>query len=136
MSYMQSGPIVPTPRDTEQAASARRAIAAGRNVSMRELPPFAMRVLMEALEAAEAGNAVSIVSVASEVTPQQAAALLNVSRPFVVGLIEKGLLPARMVGSQHRLPLKDVLAYKEENRAKRRKALAELVALDQGLGIE
>ena len=72
----------------------------------------------------------------ADVTPQQAAALLNVSRPFVVGLIEKGLLPARMVGSQHRLPLKDVLAYKEENRAKRRKALAELVALDQGLGIE
>ena len=41
------------------------------------------------------------------------------SRPFVVGLINKGLLPVRMVGNQRRLPLRDVLAYKADNRARR-----------------
>jgi excisionase family DNA binding protein len=61
---------------------------------------------------------------------------LNVSRPFVVGLIDKGALPARMVGNHRRLPLKDVLAYKADNRAKRRQSLRELAALDQELGLE
>ena len=68
-------------------------------------------------------------------TTQQAAELLNVSRPFVVGLIDKGLLPARMVGNQRRLPLKEVLAYKADNRAKRRETLREMTAIDQELGL-
>ena len=51
-------------------------------------------------------------------------------------MIDKGTLPARMVGNQRRLPLKDVLAYKADNRAKRRQTLRELAALDQELGLE
>ena len=70
-----------------------------------------------------------------EITAQQAADLLNVSRPYVLAMIEKGTLPARTVGNQWRLPLKDVLAYKTENRAKRREALREMAALDQELGL-
>jgi excisionase family DNA binding protein len=58
-----------------------------------------------------------------------------VSRPYLVGMIEKGTLPARMVGNQRRLPLQDVLAYKTENQAKRRDALRDLAALDQELGL-
>jgi excisionase family DNA binding protein len=61
---------------------------------------------------------------------------LNVSRPYLVRMIEKGTLPARLVGNQRRLPLKDVLAYKADNRAKRLKTLEELAALDQELGLE
>ena len=76
-----------------------------------------------------------LVPLESEITTQQAAELLNVSRPFVVGMIDKGTLPARMVGNQRRLPLKDVLAYKAENRAKRRETLRELAAHDQKLGL-
>jgi excisionase family DNA binding protein len=60
---------------------------------------------------------------------------LNVSRPYVVGLIENGTLPARMVGNQRRLPLRDVLTYSEETRAKRREKLRELIELDQELGL-
>jgi hypothetical protein len=48
----------------------------------------------------------------------------------------KGQLPARMVGNQRRLPLRDVLAYKADKRAKRRVVLAELAAHDQKLGLE
>ena len=49
--------------------------------------------------------------------------------------MDKGLLPARNVGKQRRLLLKDVLAYKRDNEAKRREALHELAALDQKLGL-
>ena len=61
--------------------------------------------------------------------------LLNVSRPYLVGMIDKGELPARMVGNQRRLPLTDVLAYKTANRAKRLEALREMTAIDQELGL-
>jgi excisionase family DNA binding protein len=94
------------------------------------------RLLMDVLKETAAGHAVTLVPVGAEVTTQQAAALLNVSRPYLVGLIDKGELPARMVGNQRRLPLKDVLAYKADNFAKRSKALDQLVAHDQELGLE
>jgi excisionase family DNA binding protein len=59
-----------------------------------------------------------------------------IARPYVVGLIEKGTLPARMVGNHRRLPLQDVLAYRADSRAKQRHALRELAAYDQELGLK
>ena len=82
------------------------------------------------------GHAVTLVPIESEITTQQAADLLNVSRPFVVGLIDQGKLPARMVGPQRRVMLADVLAYKIESKTKARAALREMVAIDQELGLE
>jgi len=109
---------------------------AGQDVALLELPPAAAHLLTEMLQEMAAGNAVAVLAVESELTTQQAADLLNVSRPYLVGLIRDGTLPARMVGNQRRLPLKDVLAYKTATRAKRREALRELAALDQELGLE
>jgi excisionase family DNA binding protein len=109
---------------------------AGREVAILDLPPAAARLLTEGLKELAAGNAVTLVPVEAELTTQQAAELLNVSRPYLVGLVEGGTLPARMVGKQRRLPMKDVLAYKADTRAKRRGALRELAALDQELGLE
>jgi excisionase family DNA binding protein len=100
-----------------------------------DLPPIVARLLMDILEETAAGRAVTLIPVEAEVTTQQAAELLNVSRPFVVGIIDKGVLPSRMVGNQRRLPLKDVLAYKADNRAKRHKILDEMAAIDQELGL-
>ena len=81
------------------------------------------------------GHAVTLLPTEAEITTQQAAELLNVSRPFLVGMIEKGELPTRMVGNQRRLPLADVLAYKAANRAKRLEALRERTEIDQELGL-
>ena len=92
--------------------------AAGQEVTTLDLPPLVGRLLMDTLKEMAAGHAVTLVSLGKEITTQQAAEVLNVSRPYVVGLIDKGTLPARMVGNQRRLPLKDVLAYKAENRAR------------------
>jgi len=108
---------------------------AGGKAKTLDLPPAAVRLVIEMLKEMGSGNAVTLVPVEAEITTQQAADFLNVSRPYVVGLIDKGVLPARMVGNQRRLPLKDVVIYKAEEHAKRLKALAELSALDQELGL-
>ena len=75
-------PIIPSDQDAVLAGRARHAIDAGENISVRELPPIIGLLLMDALKETEAGNALTLVSVETEVTTQQAADLLNVSRPF------------------------------------------------------
>src|ERR1019366_3044054 len=116
-------PIIPSDQDAALAGRARHAIAAGESLTVGELPPIIALLLMDALKETEAGHALTLVSVETEITTVQAASILNVSRPFLIGMIDKGILPARMVGNQRRLPLKDVLAYKADNRAKRRAVL-------------
>jgi excisionase family DNA binding protein len=109
--------------------------AAGKEVTTLDLPAAAAAPLLAILKAMGEGKPVAVHAADTELTTQQAADLLNVSRPFVVGLIDNGTLPARMVGNQRRLPLKDVLTYKRDNQAKRREALEELAKLDQELGL-
>jgi excisionase family DNA binding protein len=144
-------PTVPSDQDAVRAGELSRALerhhaggqalrvqiaAAGHEVTTLDLPPVVARLLMSVLKETAAGHAVTLVPLEAEITTQQAAELLNVSRPYVIGMIDKGTLPARMVGNQRRLPLKDVLAYKADNRAKRLRTLEELAALDQELGLE
>lgn len=146
MSRIHIDPILPSGQDAQRAKELRHALehqdapSAPLRVQLSggtalDLPPIVSRLLMDILEETAAGNAVTLVPVESEVTTQQAAELLNVSRPFLVGMIEKGLLPSRMVGKHRRLPLRDVLAYKAENFAKREQALKEIVAFDQEFGL-
>jgi excisionase family DNA binding protein len=78
----------------------------------------------------------TLVPLKPEITTQQAADPLNVSRAYVISLIDEGTLPARMVGNHRWMPLRAVLAYKADSRAKRRQALRELAAYDQELGLE
>lgn len=108
---------------------------AGGEVTTLEVPPAAVALIRALMREIADGKAVTVVADDAEITTQQAADLLHVSRPFVVGLVDKGLLPARQVGKQRRLMLRDVLAYKRDNEAKRREALRELTALDQELGL-
>src|SRR6202034_4572049 len=148
MTVILTDPALPSDQDAALAKAASQALAqtgdtalqvqvavAGREVTTFDLPPVVARLLVDILKETAAGHAVTLLPFREEITTQQAAELLNVSRPYVVGMIDKGQLPARMVGNQRRLPLKDVLAYRAENRAKRRETLNELVALDQELGL-
>ncbi len=68
-------------------------------------------------------------------TTHEAAELLNVSRPFVVKLLDAGTLPSRMVGGQRYVLFEDVMAYKRDIDSQRLKTLEELSALDQELGL-
>jgi excisionase family DNA binding protein len=143
-------PIIPSDQDAMLAKAARLALerseafdealhvqinSAGHEVARLDLPPVVTRLLMDVLKETAAGNAVTLVPIEAEITTQQAAALLNVSLPFLVGLVNNGTLPARMVGKHRRLPLRDVLAYKADQFAKREQALDEIVAIDQELGL-
>jgi excisionase family DNA binding protein len=97
--------------------------------------PAAAAVLLERILAEMAqGNSVTLMSVHAELTTQQAADILKVSRPFLVERLEKGEIPFRLVGTHRRIRLADVMRFKEQSDRRRLDALEKLAALDQALG--
>ena len=99
------------------------------------LPKAAVDGLIEMLDAVAHGEDATVVRTPREVTTQQAATLLNVSRPTVVKLIDEGTLPARMVGSHRRILLSDLLAYRDEIVAERRAILDQMTRDAEDLGL-
>jgi excisionase family DNA binding protein len=81
------------------------------------------------------GNAVKLLPIHAELTTQEAADLLNVSRPTLIRLLNEGKIEFHKVGTHRRVPFKSALAYKRQIDEERKAALAELVAYDQELGI-
>lgn len=99
------------------------------------LPGQIMQLLLDIVSEMAKGNAISLVPIHHELSTQEAANLLNVSRPHIVSLLEKGVLPHRKVGAHRRVLASDVLAYKESLLSQRTLALDELTALSQELGM-
>jgi excisionase family DNA binding protein len=105
-----------------------------------ELPAGAVALVMEILEAMAAGRGVTIIPENAELTTVEAAEVLNVSRPFLIRLLEEGAIPFRKVGKHRRVRMEDVMAYKTDIDRKREEALAEMTRLaqehDMGYGPE
>lgn len=99
------------------------------------IPVPAFRLLTNILSQMAQGNAVTLMPVHAEVTTQQAADLLNVSRPFLVRLIEEGQIPFRKVGTHRRIRFDDLMGYKQKIDQDRLKALEELATEAQKYGM-
>ena len=99
------------------------------------LPTFAARLLVDALKALASGHAVTVVPVPAELTTQQAADILNVSRPFLIKLLDDQRIPYRRVGNRRKVHLEDVLHYKERDDERRQQLLDDLAREAQALGL-
>ena len=97
------------------------------------LPGSLATILGECLDLMAEGRGVAVLPVDDEIGTQEAADALGVSRPYLVKLLDSHAIPSRKVGVQRRVRIVDVRAYKDREKAARRKVLAELAAEGQRL---
>ncbi|WP_051946800.1 helix-turn-helix domain-containing protein [Thermus amyloliquefaciens] len=100
-----------------------------------ELTPELAHLLRRLLEPLAQGKPVRVVPLEAELTTQEAADILGVSRPHLVRLLEEGKIPFRKVGSHRRVRAQDLLDYLEASRREGRKLLDGLIAEGQALGL-
>ena len=142
--------LSPTPRDAAIARSSGQVLAPyarkHRPLTLRvsdhkqekliELPVGAVKLLIRVLEAMADGRAVTVIPEGAELTTVQAAGVLNVSRPFLIKLLDENAMPHRKVGKHRRVRTEDVMAYKRAIDREREQVLDQLArdAQKQGLG--
>jgi excisionase family DNA binding protein len=133
-----------TPTETDSAAArallqalmrmrGRKDVAVSIQARQVRIPAAMVPALIKAARLVSEGHAIDVVPVDEEVSAQEAADLLKVSRPFLLNLVKKGVLPCRMVGAHHRIPMGAVIAYKREQEPRRR-SLEALSTETQDLG--
>ena len=109
-------------------ASLKLRVTDGEQAEPIELPAGAVALLMDILEAMAAGQGVTIIPENAELTTVQAADVLNVSRPFLIKLLDEQKIPHRKVGKHRRIRMEDVMAYKASIDAERESVLDHLAA--------
>lgn len=144
-------PIQPTEKVSALAADASRRLFRVMGSSQKEtcvirfegapdepvvLPAAAVRMLGALLAELAKGNAVTLMPHHAELTTQEAADLLNVSRPFLVSLLESGQVPYHKVGTHRRVLFADLMIYKRRRDEQSEAALRELAALSQDLKLD
>ena len=146
VAHRAQQPTVPTEQEAKLAEEGGRLLARciGRGKTARirvidgrediTVPVSALRMLVDILAQMARGNAVTIVPIHAELTTQEAADFLNVSRPFLIGLLEQGKLPFRKVGTHRRVRFEDLLKHQEAAAEQRKKTLDELTKLAQESG--
>lgn len=142
-------PMIPSDSEVELARNSSRVLASlnlkktktvdisletsNQHQSSVTLPLLAFKLLINILTQMAEGNAVTLIPVHAELTTQEAADLLNVSRPFLIRLLEEKKIPFRKVGTRRRVLFRDLMDYKGKIDAARRKTLDELANEGQEL---
>ena len=141
----QSEPVLPSERDAVLAKLSSRALAPhvsdldGLRIRLDDgtevvLPSSVLRLMVDMLAHMAEGNAVTLIPVHAEMTTQQAADFLNVSRPFFVSeVLEKGKVPYRRLGTHRRILFRDLMDYKHQTQEASRQAFRELTQQAQQL---
>lgn len=99
-----------------------------------EVPEPIFKVLLEIIPLMAQGHSIGLVPLHKELTTQQAADLLNVSRPFLVKLLDQGAIPHTKTGTHRRVLFEDVMEYKRRRSRERKEALDALTALGEKYG--
>lgn len=120
--------------EQEQARKALAMLDSGSAPS--ELPESVLEALKVALQITAAGHRVTVTPARAEYTTQEAAEVLNVSRPYVIKLLDQGAMEYRKVGRHRRIPAEVLQRYKREQQARTRAALDELAALGQEMELD
>lgn len=97
------------------------------------LTPGLSALLMDLLRLVAKGDAVTLVPVSQRLTTQQAADILNVSRPYLISLIDQGQIPCQKTGRHRRIRAEDLFAYKKRRDEGRAAALDTLIETDSEL---
>ncbi|MBD2655498.1 MULTISPECIES: helix-turn-helix domain-containing protein [Synechocystis] len=100
-----------------------------------EIPASALHLLVDILAEMAQGNAVTLIPIHAELTTQESADILNVSRPFLIKLLDSGEIPCRMVGKHRRIRFQDLMDYKQKTDEARTQALDALAHQAQDLGM-
>ena len=150
MAHAAMSPTLPTEADAVLAKETSRVLASHlRNGDPMELkisddpspegtvklPGSAVQLLVRILEEMARGNAVTLIPVHAELTTQEAAEMLNISRPSLIQLLDDAKIDYRRVGTHRRVRFEGLMKYKRNAEAARRAALEKLAAYDQELGI-
>lgn len=144
-------PIAPSPADTAFARESARLLApslASTNGTVRlrvedpntsnesvVVPTVAFKLLVKILNEMGDGNTVRVVAGHTELTTGDISEMLNVSRPYVIKLLDEGQIPSHRVGTHRRARLKDVLDYRDEHYTARKAILDHMSSIDQELGL-
>ncbi len=99
------------------------------------IPLKALKLFTSILSNMAEGKSIALLPTDAEISTQQAAEILNVSRPHIIKLLEKGNIPYKKVGSHRRILLQDILEYESKFKKKRRKQLNSLASEAQKLNL-
>jgi excisionase family DNA binding protein len=142
-------PVIPSEADATLAKETRQVLAsrlsATSTLDLRamnlakeptiRIPASAAHLLIQILDEMSRGNAVKLIPIHAELTTQEAADMLNISRPTLIQLLNEGGIEFRKVGTHRRVRFESVMQYKRQLDTERKAALAELSAYDQEIGL-
>lgn len=144
MAKILERPILPTKDESELAAEASRHLSRAKDSELRvqvdggpalRLPKSVNQLLYHLLTEMAQGNAVTLIPIHAELTTQEAADYLNVSRPYLIGLLDAGKIRHHKVGTHRRIKFSDLQLYCRTTEAERQRMMDDLAVQAQELGM-